>query len=195
MSHDSIWLASASPRRSRLLEQIGVAHAVRAVDLDESRRSGEAVADYVQRLAGDKARAAAGGAAPQPVLGADTAVVIGDEIFGKPRDEADAVRILSALSGRSHEVLTAVALVAAGQVATALSRSRVTFRTIGVEECRRYWATGEPAGKAGAYAIQGFGAVFVERLEGSYSGVMGLPLCETARLLDAAGVRRWWRQP
>jgi septum formation protein len=122
-------------------------------------------------------------------------VAIGSEIFGKPQDEADAVRILAALSARSHEVLTAVALGCAGRMSTALSVSTVQFRTLNTEECRRYWATGEPAGKAGSYAIQGCGAVFIERLEGSYSGVMGLPLFETAALLDAAGVRRWSTAP
>lgn len=195
MSYDSIRLASASPRRSLLLRQIGVVHEVDAVDLDESRLPGEAPADYVLRLARAKAEAAVRAGCRLPVLAADTAVAIGSEIFGKPQDEADAVRILAALSARSHEVLTAVALGCAGRMSTALSVSTVQFRTLNTEECRRYWATGEPAGKAGSYAIQGCGAVFIERLEGSYSGVMGLPLFETAALLDAAGVRRWSTAP
>jgi septum formation protein len=125
------------------------------------------------------------------VLGADTTVVLEGRIYGKPADEADCVDMLMALSGRSHEVLSAIALFDGVTLRENLSASRVTFRALDPAECRRYWASGEPAGKAGAYAIQGFGAVFVARLEGSFSGVMGLPLFETAALLDAAGVRRW----
>ena len=190
MPYDRIQLASASPRRSQLLHQIGVAHDVRPVDLDESRLAGESPRDYVLRLAREKAAA---GAMRQglPVLGADTTVAIGDEIFVKPQDEEDAVRMLAALSGRSHDVLTAVALASDGRVETAISGTRVTFRAITDVECRDYWASGEPVDRAGAYAIQGLAAVFVARLEGSYTGVMGLPLFETAALLDAAGVRRW----
>jgi septum formation protein len=126
-----------------------------------------------------------------PVLAADTTVALRGRIFGKPADEAECVAMLSALARRTHEVLTAVALWHDGRLRLAVSTSHVTFRDIGAGECRRYWATGEPAGKAGGYAIQGLGAVFVERLEGSFSGVMGLPLFETAVLLDAACVRRW----
>jgi septum formation protein len=126
-----------------------------------------------------------------PVLAADTTVAIGQEIFGKPRDPDDGIRMLAALAGRSHEVLTAVALASNGCLDTVISETRVTFRAISAAECRDYWTSGEPEDKAGAYAIQGFGAVFITRLEGSHSGVMGLPLCETAALLDAAGVRRW----
>ena len=161
------------------------------MDLDESRRAGESPRDYVLRLAREKASAGAATSNDLPVLAADTTVAIGEEIFGKPRDETDAVRMLAALSGRSHSVLTAVALANEGRIETAISETRVTFRALGEAECRNYWASGEPVDKAGAYAIQGFGAVFIARLEGSYSGVMGLPLCETAALLDAAGVRRW----
>lgn len=195
MGYDAILLASASARRSQLLGQIGVAHACVAADIDESQHAGEPPADYVRRLARGKAEAVlartAAGQSRQPVLAADTSVVLGGRIFGKPADEADCVAMLSALGGRTHEVLTAIALWCDGRLREAGSTSRVTFRRIGAEECRRYWATGEPAGKAGAYAIQGFGAVFVARLEGSYSGVMGLPLYETAALLDDAGVARW----
>ncbi len=191
MPYDRIELASASPRRSLLLRQIGVSHAIRPVGLDESRGSAESPHDYVLRLARAKATAGAAAGSGLPVLAADTAVAIGNEIYGKPRDEADGLRMLAALSGRSHEVLTAVALACDGRLATAISESRVTFRALSPMECRDYWATGESADKAGAYAIQGPGAVFIARLEGSYSGVMGLPLFETAALLDAAGVRRW----
>jgi len=191
MPYERIQLASASPRRSQLLRQIGVAHDVRPVDLDESRLAGESPRGYVLRLARGKALAGVPTGGAVPVLGADTTVAIGDEIFVKPQDEEDAVRMLAALSGRTHDVLTAVALASAGRVETAISETRVTFRAISDAECRKYWASGEPADRAGAYAIQGFAAVFVARLEGSYTGVMGLPLFETAALLDAAGVRRW----
>ncbi len=194
MGYDFVVLASASARRSQLLAQIGVRHRSHAADIDEEPRPGEKPGDYVQRLAREKAQAVVnslGDPADCPILAADTTVVLDGRIFGKPVDEADCVAILSALSGRRHEVLTAIALQAEGSFQSALSTSRVAFRVIAADECRRYWATGEPAGKAGAYAIQGKGAVFVESLEGSFSGVMGLPLFETAALLDAAGVRRW----
>lgn len=191
MPYNRIQLASASLRRSVLLRQIGVAHEIRPVDLDESRLARESPRDYVLRLAWEKVAAGAATSAALPVLAADTTVAIGDEIFGKPRDEADGIRMLAALSGRRHDVLTAVALSSNGRVETAISETRVTFRALSVAECRDYWASGEPVDKAGAYAIQGLGAVFIARLEGSYSGVMGLPLFETAALLDSAGVRRW----
>jgi septum formation protein len=194
MACDSIVLASASERRSRLLDQIGVRHRACAADIDETPKPGETADDYVERLAAGKAQsvvAASGGATENPVLAADTAVVLDGRIFGKPADEGDCVAMLTTLAGRTHEVLTAVALWHEGRLRQARSRSYVTFRAIDAEECRRYWASGEPAGKAGAYAVQGLGAVFVTRLEGSFSGVMGLPLFETAALLDAAGVRRW----
>jgi nucleoside triphosphate pyrophosphatase len=194
MSYDSIVLASASARRSQLLRQIGVHHRALAADVDETPRPGEAPASYVGRLAQDKALAvvgAGGGTPDRPVLAADTAVVLDGRIFGKPADEDECVAMLAALAGRTHAVLTALVLWHEGGLSQALSTSRVTFRAILEHESRRYWATGEPSGKAGGYAIQGLGAVFVARLQGSFSGVMGLPLCETAALLDAAGVRRW----
>jgi len=194
VTYGSIILASASLRRSQLLSQIGVRHEPYPVELDERPFTGECPSDYVIRVARDKAAAACGalGArANRPVLAADTAVVLGDTIFGKPVDEAHGVAMLMALGGRTHEVLTAVVLQREHDVQSALHRSRVTFRELSAEECRRYWASGEAAGKAGAYAIQGQGAVFIKRLEGSFSGVMGLPLFETATLLDAAGVERW----
>ncbi len=193
MGYVAIVLASASERRSRLLDQIGVAHACVAADVDESQHPGEAPVSYVQRLAREKAGAVVDrleGRPEQPVLAADTTVVLDGRIYGKPADETDCVAMLSALGGRTHEVLTAIALRHDGFLSETLCTSRVTFRAIGTEECRRYWASGEPAGKAGAYAIQGLGAVFVARLDGSFSGVMGLPLYETATLLEAAGVTR-----
>jgi septum formation protein len=194
MGYVTIVLASASERRSRLLDQIGVPHACVAADVDESQHPGETPVAYVQRLASEKAAAVVDrldGRQEQPVLAADTTVVLDGRIYGKPADEKDCVAMLSALAGRTHEVLTAVALRHDGILREAVCTSRVTFRAIGSEECRRYWASGEPADKAGAYAIQGRGAVFVSRLDGSFSGVMGLPLYETAALLDAAGIPRW----
>jgi len=194
MAYDSILLASASERRSRLLAQIGVRHRIRAPEIDESPRARESPGDYVARLAADKARAtvaAERGRPGCPVLAADTIVALDGSIFGKPADEAECVATLTRLAGRRHEVLTAIALWYDGRLDEARSASHVTFRPIDATECRRYWATGEPAGKAGGYAIQGLGAVFVQCLEGSFSNVMGLPLFETAALLDAAGVQRW----
>jgi len=194
MSYDSIVLASASARRSALLSQIGVRHACQAPDLDEDPQPGEGPAEYVQRLAREKALAilaARGGQGDRPVLAADTTVVLDGRIYGKPAGEQECVAILLALSGRRHEVMTAIALHDGAVLRTAMNLSQVTFRALDEPECRRYWATGEPAGKAGGYAVQGLAAVFVARIEGSFSCVMGLPLYETATLLDAAGVRRW----
>ncbi|MGH8260780.1 MAG: Maf family protein [Steroidobacteraceae bacterium] len=182
-------LASASPRRRELLAQIGVAHEVVPADVDERRRAGEPPRDYVQRVAREKAlHVRSHRLGRQPVLAADTAVVLGATVYGKPRDREHALEMLAALAGREHEVLTAVALATEAGLATALSVSTVRMRALTEAECAAYWDTGEPRDKAGAYAIQGLGAVFVESLRGSFSGVMGLPLFETARLLGAAGV-------
>jgi septum formation protein len=194
MTYAPIVLASRSPRRSQLLDQIGIPHEVIHVDFDEDRLPGEAPRDYVERLARDKAafaRRQSAAPADRLLLAADTSVVLGTTIFGKPADEAGCVRMLGELAGRVHEVMTAVALHDGATIRTALSVSRVRFRALSERECRAYWATGEPTDKAGGYAIQGLGAVFVEWMEGSYSGVMGLPLYETARLLAAAGVPAW----
>jgi septum formation protein len=181
-----IYLASASPRRSELLRQIDVRHAVRPVHLDETPRPGEAPAHYALRLAEEKARALWETLPPAerlPVLAADTTVALGDEILGKPLDRADAQRILRSLSGREHAVHTAVAVLHAGGADARVSSSVVEFRPLPDAEIDWYWKTGEPADKAGAYGVQGLGAIFVRRLEGSYSGVMGLPLYETWELL------------
>jgi len=185
------YLASASPRRRQLLEQLGLRFEVIGAGMDETPHPGEAAGEYVQRLAKAKAEAAAArlGDPAARVLGADTAVVLGGAILGKPRGLAEGLAMLARLSGRRHQVLSAVALWQGGRLDTALSTSEVSFRDIPAEEARSYWESGEPADKAGGYAIQGLGAVFVERLEGSYSGVMGLPLFETAMLLQKAGVR------
>jgi septum formation protein len=208
-SNSLIYLASASPRRSALLEQIGVAHRVQPVDVDESASEGEPPAYYVRRLAVLKAEtlwqklaaaqrqpAAHGcangegaGCAGAAVLGADTAVVLDDEILGKPRDEQDCLRMLKLLSARTHQVFTAVALRASGGCQSRVNVSEVTFRKLADEEIQRYWRSGEPADKAGAYAVQGRAALFIERIAGSYSGIMGLPLFETGELLAAVGAR------
>jgi len=181
-------LASVSPRRRELLEQIGVTHLVSAADIDETVRPGEAPADYVVRMACAKARAVRERGGELPVLAADTIVVIDGLILGKPRDRADCVAMLGRLSGRTHQVLTAVALASAAGVAFRVSASAVRFRTVTTAECAAYWESGEPRDKAGGYAIQGRGALFIEHLSGSFSGVMGLPLYETGELLTAAGI-------
>jgi len=184
-------LASASPRRRQLLAQIGVPFVVTVADVDESVQPGERAADYVLRMARAKALAVRARSAALPVLAADTAVVVDDTICGKPADEAAAVAMLQRLSGRSHQVLTAVALAADAGIACRLSASEVRFRPLSLAECHAYWRSGEPRDKAGGYAVQGCGAVFIAQLTGSYSGVMGLPLFETAELLSAAGVAYW----
>ena len=180
-----IYLASASPRRQELLQQIGVEFMLLKVDIDEIPLPGEKPETLVRRLALEKARAGrrqldAGDA--RPVLGADTAVVIGDTIMGKPHDREHGVAMLQALSGRTHQVMTAVALVGDHE-AVRVSTSDVTFDTLVDAACGAYWSSGEPVDKAGGYAIQGLAAAFVTRLQGSYSGVVGLPLNETAELL------------
>lgn len=184
-----IVLASQSPRRRELLRQVGIAFEAWPVDVDEGRAAGEAPATYVERLARAKAGAAAAAWGPgRPVLGADTAVVADGDILGKPADEAAALAMLARLSGRAHEVLTGVAVARGQQVRARVVRSVVTLRPTRADERRAYWASGEPAGKAGGYAIQGLGAVFVEGLAGSYSNVVGLPLFETVEILRGFGV-------
>ena len=183
-----VCLASRSPRRRELLTQIGVPHVVSAADIDESVHPGEAPADYVVRIACAKARLVRARDAGLPVLAADTTVVVEGLILAKPRDRADGLAMLGRLSGRTHQVLTAVALASATGVAFRLSASEVRLRRVTEAECAAYWASGEPRDKAGGYAIQGKGALFIEHLSGSYSGVMGLPLFETGQLLAAAGV-------
>ncbi|MEE8157161.1 MAG: Maf family protein [Gammaproteobacteria bacterium] len=187
MNQGLIVLASASPRRRELLDQIGLCYLVRPVKIDESRMTGESPAELAVRLSVDKARAAASDGAAV-VLAADTVVAIDDDVLGKPRNRADGMAMLRRLSGRMHRVYTGVACLASHQERTALSVSRVSFRTLSERECSAYWDTGEPHGKAGAYAIQGRAAAFVCRLEGSYSGVVGLPLFETAELLRERGI-------
>jgi nucleoside triphosphate pyrophosphatase len=188
-----VTLASVSPRRRELLNQIGVPHVVVGAHIDESVLSGESPHDYVQRMARSKALAVWKEQPSLPVLAADTTVVLDGITLGKPVDREDALRMLSRLSGRTHEVLTAVALATHSGIELRASVSSVRFRMLSAEECAAYWETGEPRDKAGAYAIQGRAAVFVESLQGSYSGVMGLPLFETVELLKAANVPYWCR--
>jgi septum formation protein len=192
-SPPAVYLASQSPRRRELLAQIGVGYSVLAAEVDETRRPGEAPSAYVERLAREKA--AAGRARllreqlpPLPVLGADTAVVVDDDILGKPADAAAAHAMLRRLSGRSHRVLTGVSLCAPSGQHSVVSATEVWFRALDDAEIERYWASGEPRDKDGAYGIQGRAALFVARIDGSYSGVVGLPLFETAALLRRCGI-------
>ena len=193
----SLYLASGSPRRRELLAQIGVPFSTVSAAIDETPLVNEAATAYVERLAREKARAGYKHVTASPagdafcVLGADTAVVLDGQILGKPVDEADALAMLMALSGREHEVLTAIALMDATRCETRVVSSAVRFRNISTQEAARYWASGEPLDKAGGYAIQGLGAVFVSGLEGSYSAVVGLPVCETAELLGHFGIPCW----
>lgn len=193
MRRDFVYLASASPRRRALLEQIGVAFELRPAEVDETAGPGESPARYVERVAAAKAAAVWSdvAAAGRPVVAADTAVVLEGRVFGKPAGEAEALAMLEALSGRAHEVLSAVAVRHAGGLETAVTSSEVRFRSTTAAERAAYCRTREPYDKAGGYAIQGRGAVFVAHLAGSYSAVMGLPLHETAALLAHCGLPAW----
>ncbi|MEO8305792.1 MAG: Maf family protein [Betaproteobacteria bacterium] len=200
MSTPVVYLASKSPRREELLRQLGIEFTAIRVreapgrdrDFEEGALDAEPPRHYVERIARTKAavgwqRILQRGLAPRPVLGADTEVVLDGVIFGKPKDASDATRMLTQLSNRSHQVLTAVALCWDQQMVAEISTSTVTLRELQTEEIERYVATGEPFDKAGAYAVQGRAASFVSRIEGSYSGVMGLPLYETAQALAGLG--------
>jgi septum formation protein len=187
MNFPSIVLASGSPRRRELLEQIGVRFSVISVDIDESVKQEESPRDYVTRLAVEKAQAGwerLSDEKKQPVLGADTSVIIGNTILGKPKDDADARRILTMLSGQTHEVLTAVALTNGNVTMTELSQNFVTFTSLTDDELTWYLKTQEGSDKAGGYAVQGLAAMFIEEIRGSYSGIMGLPLREVSILLN-----------
>jgi septum formation protein len=182
-------LASASPRRRELLEQIGLRFVVRAVDVAEQRLPDESPEQTVCRLAAEKsARGLSDAPGGIPVLGADTIVVLDDLVLGKPADAQDGLAMLARLSGREHRVLSAVSLRAHEHWQT-ISETRVWFRELEPSEMAAYWQSGEPCDKAGCYAIQGLGGLFVRRIEGSYSGVVGLPIHETAQLLSKAGIR------
>lgn len=192
-----LYLASGSPRRRELLTQIGVPFTVLSAQIDETPLPDETPTTYVERLARCKAEAGLALLAVSDegsslcVLGADTAVVLDGQILGKPVDEADAVEMLSALSNREHEVLTAIAVLDNERCEIRVVRSLVRFRSIEVQEAQAYWASGEPQDKAGGYAIQGLAAIFVASVHGSYSAVVGLPLCETAELLGRFGIPCW----
>nr|WP_163502765.1 Maf family protein [Halomonas socia] len=186
----TLCLASASPRRRELLASIGVAVEVYPVDIDETPWPEEAPCSYVQRLARGKVLAGAAGS-QLATLGSDTAVVLNGQILGKPRDQAHAAEMLTALAGTTHQVLTAVAVSGPAGLLECCVTSRVTLRDIEADEIAAYWATGEPADKAGGYAIQGLAAVFVAEMQGSHSAVVGLPLYETAALLTRQGVPLW----
>ncbi len=186
MNAPQLHLASSSPRRHEILTALGLTFTAAGVDVDEQPLPAEAPDAMVLRLAVLKARSAQ--ADSRIVLGADTAVVLGDLVFGKPRDEADALAMLAQLSGRQHQVMTGVAVLTGEEQQTVLSTTDVRFREIRPDEARSYWQSGEPRDKAGAYAIQGLGGAFVESINGSYSGVVGLPAFETAQLLQNAGL-------
>ena len=190
MTEPILILASASPRRAQLLEQIGVTFAQAPQEIDETPAAGESAEALAERLALKKARAAYAVQEQSGciVLGSDTVIVAGDAILGKPEHADDALRMLALLSNRRHRVCTAVSLVSGNRSASRLSVTEVSFREIKLKEAQAYWETGEPHGKAGAYAIQGLGAVFIAQISGSYSGVMGLPLYETAQLLAEFGI-------
>lgn len=196
MSAACIYLASASPRRRELLRQIGVRYRLAPVTVDESRWLAEPPAAYVARLALAKAQAGVaairpGRCANWPVLGADTAVVVDDRVLGKPADREEGLAMLALLSGREHTVLSGVALATTARHAVKVQESRVRFRELSAAERAAYWASGEPADKAGGYGIQGRAAAFIAELRGSYSGVMGLPLFETVELLQEFGMLLW----
>jgi septum formation protein len=179
-------LASQSPRRRDLLTLVGITHEVRPANIDETYLAGEAPRAHAERLARGKAAAIS---APDAVtIGSDTIVVIDGEVLGKPRDENDAARMLTRLSGRSHTVVTAVAASWAGRMLSDVEEVAVTFRSLSPDDIAAYIATREPMDKAGAYGIQGFGATIVERVDGDYFAVMGLPLNRLARLLESLGL-------
>jgi len=187
-------LASSSPRRQEILTALGLEFRVHPVDVDERRLPEENPEDMVLRLATAKAQAARVDGSGAVVLGADTAVVAGTDILGKPGNADEALQTLARLSGRTHRVLTGVSVIGPRGAGTALSETEVTFRTIAADEARAYWQSGEPRDKAGAYAIQGLGGAFVSRIEGSYTGVVGLPVFETLCLLRDAGIDIFRRQ-
>jgi septum formation protein len=191
-------LASASPRRRDLLTQLGYRFGILAAGIQEVQGAGESGEEYVRRVAREKA--AAGLAVrpwgdTRPVLGADTEVLLGERVLGKPRSREDGLAMLAQLSGRTHLVLSAVVVNDGRRERVALSRTHVSIRVLAPAEIEAYWASGEPCDKAGAYAIQGLAAVFIERIEGSYTGVVGLPLFETAALLREFGIEGWQRAP
>ncbi len=191
----SIILASASPRRSELLAQICVPFSVQPAHIDETPKTAEAAGDYVERLAREKALAVAVNFPGKQVLGSDTSVVLGGVILGKPADTTEAKTMLARLSGKLHQVMTAIALAKGAHCESRLVITNVTFRELSQSEIDAYVATGEPMDKAGSYGIQGLGGIFVKEIKGSYSAVVGLPLQETAAILAEAGSPVWTHWP
>jgi septum formation protein len=189
MSAPRVILASQSPRRRELLQLVGIPHAVQPADVDETYTPGEEPMAHAERLAREKAATVAAGDPDALVIGSDTIVVVDGDVLGKPRDEAHAAQMLTRLSGRSHVVMTAVAVRWAGGERSAVEVVGVTFHPLEVQEIQAYIATGEPMDKAGAYGIQGYGATIVERVDGDYFAVMGLPLQRMVRLMGELGVR------
>lgn len=187
----SLYLASTSPRRRELLQQIGLSFSIVKIDVDESRLADETPEQYVQRLACAKAQAGVRQISGGVVIAADTTVALGNDELGKPASEEEAIAMWQRLSGRTHRVLTGVAIAGNDKMETCVVSTEVDFREIALNEMRAYWAGGEPADKAGAYAIQGKGAVFVSAIRGSYSNVVGLPLTETTALLKKFGISVW----
>jgi septum formation protein len=176
-------LASQSPRRKQLLSQVGIEFTVIPADIDESIRLQESPRDYVQRMALEKAQANLPHYPEDPILGADTIVVLGNNIFLKPKDKNDFIDMLQQLSGNTHQVLTAVALATQQRTDIIVTDTAVAFRELSLAEIENYWSTGEPQDKAGGYALQGHAAAFIKTISGSWTGVIGLPLCETLELL------------
>lgn len=198
MENLQLYLASRSPRRSTLIEQLGLSYQTLDVETDERPNESEAPADYVARLALEKARKGweLVNSGEVPVVGADTCIVLNGRIVGKVENRLDSLALLKQFSGSSHQVLTGVAMVGRNYESDAEIKQRVrvnssvvTFRELSSEECEAYWDTGEPVDKAGGYAIQGIGAGFIKKIEGSYSGVMGLPLCELSELMYEFGIK------
>lgn len=198
MDNLQLYLASRSPRRRTLIEQLGIRYKTLDVEIDEQPREGEDPAAYVARLAVEKAKVGWDQVSKEkiPVVGADTCIVLNQQIIGKVDSREQSRSLLEQFSANSHQVLTGIALVGeeietinpALKQLVRVNTSRITFRTLTADECEHYWDTGEPMGKAGGYAIQGIAAAFIEKIEGSYSGVMGLPLCELSELMSEFGI-------
>ncbi len=184
-------LASASPRRVELLRILEPSFSQQPADIDETQRHGEDPKTYVCRMAEEKAAAVAPGNPGSVIIGADTTVVIDGQTLGKPKDRADGIAMLQRLGGRTHQVLTGVCVLHDAGKQTICDQSEVSFVNVSSAQAAAYWATGEPADKAGGYGIQGLGSIFVQRINGSYSGVMGLPLAPLTKLLRVAGATRW----
>lgn len=191
MTSQILILASSSPRRQELLNQLGVSFLVRPQDIDESVHIGENPSAYVERVAHEKANSALHTLRDESVLAADTSVIVGNRILGKPKDQQESLEMLSLLSGREHTVTSAVVVANQTKLRSILVHTAVKFRNISSQEALNYWHTGEPIGKAGGYGIQGFGSAFVESINGSYSNVVGLPLFETAQCLVDFDIPIW----